>query len=166
MINVYYDFSVVQRQLEEFKEDLLRKIVKKGVDAGGGVLVKAYRSALQAHHQRTNKVSGTYRSASGAVEHFMAAYDAVEKRSLLFKDRTGAYSVVGIMAAANNWRPLSPQAQFLESGTIEREKASGASTGSIQPALRILEQVAEQFTSTAQQKCIEVIEKECSVYSQ
>lgn len=155
---VEYDISSVRHAFADLEHKLQNKIIKAGADAGGKVLLNAYRNSLEEHH-KDGRLPGTYKSASGAVQYFIAAYQAVGQRTLLFKDRNGAYSVVGILAAPGNWRPQAPQGTFIEGGTVERKNSLDQNRGSVE-ALHLLAKVAAEYGQAAQDKCIQVITAE------
>lgn len=156
MIISSFDLTSVRRGIEDLTDALANRILKKGTDAGGEVVVNAYKAALQDRMT----TPGTYVSSAKTVEHFMHAYLAVGKRSLLFKDKSGAYTVVGIRAAPGNWRPLAPQAMWLESGTVDRyHKSDGQYTGHV-TAQHVLAGVVAATAAQAQQVCVDTIRRE------
>jgi hypothetical protein len=106
------NISDMEEEISSLRNQITNVILKKAAAAGGEVVKNQYQAALMAITKRP----GTYKSAQGVIENFIRAYEAVTQRTLLFKDRTGAYSVVGIEAAPGKWQPLSPQAMWLESG--------------------------------------------------
>lgn len=130
--------------MQSLQEVMQHKIVKDAAEAGGNVIVQAYRAALPRYNP-----PGSFKNAAGVIEHFQQAFMSVGQRTLLFKDGNGAYSVVGIVAAKGSWKPVAPQALFIEGGTVERHHKSGHPTGKT-PAQHLLERVAESNVDAAQ----------------
>lgn len=131
------------RQLAEFPTNMARRM-HKAVDAGGKVIQNGYRAALPVVNP-----PGYTSKANGEIVRYTNAFAAVGRRTLQFKDGTGAYCVVGIKAAPNNWRPLAPQAGWLEFGTDERHHKSGHYTGFVR-AVHLLQEIASRYAPAAQ----------------
>ena len=147
-------------ELADLQDDLCNRILCLAAEAGGQVVETAYRNALL----QRKTTSGTYKSAQGEIEHFIQAYESVGHRTLLFRDRTGAYSVVGIIAAEGNWRSQSPQAMWLEWGTEERtRKSDGQKTGQ-EVARHTLENIVNQIGDTVISTMQNIISTELAKY--
>lgn len=132
----------------------LLKASVKGADAAGKVYEAGYKAAVPEHLP-----TGTYGSA-GARHHFVQLMNAIGRRTLEFQDKTGAYSVVGVVTAPNNWRSLAPQGLWIEYGTDERtRKSDGQETGFV-PAYHILRTVAERYAAAAQNSATAAIKRE------
>lgn len=144
LASVAFDTSSVNSGLDALDDLLRKKLLKEAAAYSGKVLVTAYRNAVPV------APSGTYKSAAGAIERFTQLQNAIGQRTLQTKDRSGAYSVVGVVAAPGSWRPLTPQGMWLEWGTDDRwHKSDGQFTGHVTPQ-HILESVVQQFAQVAQ----------------
>ena len=143
--------------VERLSDEVQNKVVTAAADAGGAVIVAAYRQSLQDQHKDGRKAGSFKNSATNKIDNFISAFQAVAKKTLLFKDGNGAYSVVGIQAAPGSWKPLAPQALFIEGGTEERQHKSGHPTGR-GPALHLLEHAAESSVGAAQAAFVSTFE--------
>lgn len=143
------DFAAGAAQLQS----KLLKASVKAADAAGKVYENGYRAAVPVVNP-----SGTYGSA-GARQHFINLVESIGRRTLAFKDQTGAYSVVGVVTAPNNWRSQSPQGMWIEYGTEERWRKNGQYTGFV-PAYHILRTVAERYHQAASSSAASVMKRE------
>lgn len=157
LTTIRMDVTEVKDDLMNMLDDLSSRILFMAADAGGEVIQNTYHAELL----RRATVSGTYKSAQGTIEHFIQAYESVARRTLMFKDGQGAYSVVGIAAAAGNWRLQSPQALWLEEGTVDREHESGHPTGRVEAEhvlAGIADTIGDVVVNTMQNIIIEQLE--------
>lgn len=158
LTTIRMDVQQVTEDLSSLLDDVGNRICLAAAEAGGEVVLNTYRAEM--HRRET--VSGTYKSAQGAIEHFINAFESVAKRTLLFRDRQGAYSLVGIATEAGNWRMASPQALWVEEGTADREREDGRRTGKVTAEhilAGIVEQTSDIVIATMQNVIIEELEK-------
>ena len=152
MIKAQLSFGDLTDAANRLQSKLLKASVK-GADAAGKVYEAGYKAAVPEHLP-----TGTYGSA-GARHHFVQLMNAIGRRTLEFQDKTGAYSVVGVVTAPNNWRSLAPQGMWIEYGTEERWRKDGRYTGFV-PAYHILRTVAERYAAAAQNSATAAIKRE------
>ena len=156
------DFSSVVDKLYELEYRLQDKLLVEAVDAGGDVLLKGYQSKIS-EHVKGRVRTGTFSSASGTIEHFQHMIDSVGKTSRLFKDKTGAYCIVGIVSAPGTRKPVAPQAGWFEEGAdgssqgfdVRRHK-DGSSTG-VEEATPILQETVAELCTQAQDTALSVL---------
>lgn len=107
----------MRKSLDSIATDYCRQ----AAEAGGTILLDAYRKSLQGRAHSTGKFHKGKGTAAHQIITFQKSYDSVAKRTLLFKDRRGAYCVVGqAVNAANKY--FSPQAMWLEEGADGRSQ--------------------------------------------
>lgn len=147
-LTLQFDFSSMLQPLLALEHALQDRLLYAAAKDGGEVILDAYRDAVPRY-----KPPGTFKSAAGQIEHFQQMYQAVNQKVRLFKDKTGAYSIVGIASAPGTHLPTAPQGAWVEEGTGEREHADGSSTGHIE-AQHILANVVAQYSEAAQDRAL------------
>lgn len=136
---------------------LVQQVIVPAVDAGGAVLMDAYRNAIPIGRHPT----GTYVSASGQVQSFLKARQGIGKRTRIFADGMGAYCIVGAKAAPGNWRPASPHLLWMEHGTAQREHKDKHPTGAM-PRQGLLQRAQAIATTNAKATMIAVFKERLS----
>lgn len=152
MFKASFNFPDPQAAASKLQSKLLEASFK-AVDAAGKVYEEGYRAAVPVHNP-----PGTYGSA-GVRHHFINLVNAIGRRTLAYSDNTGAYSVIGVKAAPNNWRSLAPQGLWIEEGTEERWRKDGRYTG-FTPAYHILRNIMERYQQPAKNTLQAVMKKE------
>jgi hypothetical protein len=153
MIKVKLEYGDLKKASALVHSKLLAATMK-AADAAGKVYEDGYRAAVPVYSP-----SGTYGSA-GARHHFIQLVNSIGRRTLEFKDRTGAYSVVGIVTASgDNWRMQSPQGLWIEEGTNDRWKANGQYTGFVH-AYKIFANTLARYSGPAAKTVQSVMQRE------
>lgn len=168
LMTLRMDVTEVKDDLMNMLDDLSGRILLAAADAGGEVIQNTYRAEML----RRATTPGSYKSAQGAIEQFIQAYESVARRTLPFKDGQGAYSVVGIATADGSWRMASPQAMWLEDGADgssqpesrgERYRYSDDKGTGVEKAQHVLANIvdstADIVTNTMQNLIIEQLEQ-------
>lgn len=153
MINVKMQYGDLKKASALVHSKLLAATIK-AADAAGKVYEDGYRAAVPVYSR-----TGTYGSA-GVRHHFINLVNSIGRRTLAFKDQSGAYSVVGVVTAGgNNWRMQSPQGLWIEEGTDERYRKDGRYTGFVH-AYKIFANTLARYSGPAANTVRHVMQRE------
>lgn len=134
-LSLKLETDVLEAEIRSFVSSLTNVHMVDAVRRGAAEQARVYRDILQRY----------YKDPPGNSS-FEFAYKAITVKVGAFRDRTGAWSVVG--PSVVNGRMPAPQQQFGEAGTARRTTKSGADRGAM-PAYHWLAMANEQSKDLA-----------------